>query len=142
MTRRILSTLAVAALLFVPAAPAYADRGRGDERSRCGGGESYDSGDSYGCDDYGGQGNNNRRREDYGGAGCKYVCPSFDKSPVHDAFNFSPFICMPGATCYEDGDKRGKDQPPAEGQQPASSDADRLECMIRSVPFHCDPKPQ
>lgn len=87
------------------AAPAYADH----ERSRCGG---YDDGNgSADCSEYGGQGNNNRRQEDYEGAGCKYVCPSFDKSPVHDAFNFSPFICMPGATCYEDGDKRREQQP-------------------------------
>lgn len=74
-----------------------------------------DGGDRYGqregCGKQGG-GCNNERDENYSGAGCKYVCPSFDKSPVHDAFNFSPFVCMPGATCYEDGDKRNKkDQP-------------------------------
>jgi hypothetical protein len=37
---------------------------------------------------------------------CKYACPNFDKSPVHDAFNFSPFICMPGATCYQKDPKQ------------------------------------
>jgi len=76
------------------------------------GGDSYDYDEGCGRD---GGGCNNRRREDYQGAGCKYVCPSFDKSPVHDAFNFAPFVCMPGATCYEDGDKRqhqgDEDQP-------------------------------
>jgi hypothetical protein len=84
------------------ATPAYADHG----------GDRYDQ--REGCGEQGG-GCNNEREEDYSGAGCKYVCPTFDKSPVHDAFNFSPFICMPGATCYEDGGKR---QPPQEGQQP------------------------
>jgi hypothetical protein len=114
--RRTLSALGlVLAVLFGTPALAYADH-RGDERSRCGGG--YEQSDSYGCDQYGGQGNHNRRREDYSGAGCKYVCPSFDKSPVHDAFNFAPFVCMPGATCYEDGDKRKRQDEP---QQPGGS---------------------
>jgi len=134
MTRRMLGSLAVAAaLLFGPAVPAHADRG-GDDR--------YDQ--REGCGEQGG-GCNNHREEDYGGAGCKYVCPSFDKSPVHDAFNFSPFVCMPGATCYEDGGKRRseesapKDGPgPDERQRAAGPD---LLCIVRSLPYHCDPKP-
>lgn len=85
--RRLLGIAMTGALAFGLAAPAYADHGY--ERERCGGG---------GCD--------NEREESYENTGCKYVCPSFERSPVHDAFNFSPFICMPGATCYEDGDRR------------------------------------
>lgn len=34
--------------------------------------------------------------------------PSFKDSPVRDAFNFSPVICLPGSTCNVDG---GKDEP-------------------------------
>lgn len=85
--------LAVALVLAHPA-PALANHQ----------GDRYDQRD--GCGEQGG-GCNNERDEDYSGAGCKYVCPSFDKSPVHDAFNFSPFVCMPGATCYQkDPDKK------------------------------------
>ena len=121
MTRRILGTLAVAAALLLTPATAYADHGGDDYRQR------------EGCGEQGG-GCNNEREEDYSGAGCKYVCPSFDKSPVHDAFNFSPEICMPGATCYYgDKDKRGQ-----QGQQPTSEP--NPACLV-FVPFHCDPKP-
>lgn len=80
----------------------------------------HQGGDRYGYDEgcgRDGAGCNNERDEDYSSAGCKYVCPSFDKSPVHDAFNFSPFICAPGATCYEDG-RRRSDEPPPEDQPP------------------------
>lgn len=94
--RRVLGVLSLTCLMLAPL-PAWADHGGG-----------YDEG----CGKNGG-GCGNEREEDYSGAGCKYVCPSFDKSPVHDAFNFSPFICMPGATCYEDGRQRQ-----GEGQQP------------------------
>lgn len=38
----------------------------------------------------------------------------FDDSPV-DAFNN---VCMPGATCHYDGDRRGEPQP-GDGQQPS-----------------------
>jgi len=114
------------ALVLVAPAPAYANH----ERSQCGGYEDgYGSAD---CSEYGGQGNHNRRREDYEGAGCKYVCPSFDKSPVHDAFNFAPFICMPGATCYQ------KDPEKKEGQEPTASP--NPACLV-PFPYHCDPKP-
>jgi hypothetical protein len=99
--KKVLGSMLFAALLLGPVMPAYADHGRGGN-----GGGDGECGRNGGC--------NNERDEDYSGAGCKYVCPSFDKSPVHDAFNFSPFICMPGATCYEDGDKRGGNT-----QQPA-----------------------
>lgn len=111
--RRVLGILSLTCLMLAPL-PAWADH----ERSRCGGEGYSENSDRYGCDQYGGQGNHNRRREEYNGAGCKYVCPSFDKSPVHDAFNFSPFVCMPGATCYEDPHKRDEkgDQ---DGQQPS-----------------------
>jgi hypothetical protein len=132
MKKMFIIIIAIASLFATT--PAYADH-RGGERSQCGG---YDDGNgSADCSEYGGQGNHNRRNEDYGGAGCKYVCPSFDKSPVHDAFNFSPFVCMPGATCYEDGDKRkNQDQPPS--QEPT---AEPNPACIISVPYHCDPKP-
>jgi len=104
MKRRILIGAALAASLLT-ASPAHAYH----ERSRCGG---YDDGNgSADCSDYGGQGNHNRRREDYEGAGCKYICPSFDKSPVHDAFNFDPQICMPGATCSFEDRKKKEEQP-------------------------------
>lgn len=100
---RRLAGAVLALSLVLGAAPAYAEHGGrgGDDR--------YDQ--REGCGEQGG-GCNNERDENYSGAGCKYVCPSFDKSPVHDAFNFSPFVCMPGATCYEDGDKRKDEQQP------------------------------
>lgn len=109
MMNRRLGFLMMAAVLAMPvpltltSSAAYADHG-GYE----------DGGYDEGCG-RGGGGCNNEREEDYEGAGCKYVCPSFDKSPVHDAFNFAPFICMPGATCYDNGDKGGQEQPPQEG---------------------------
>lgn len=52
------------------------------------------------------------REEDYEGANCKYVCPEFRDSPVHDAFNFNPQICLPGATCHFE------DRNPEQGEQP------------------------
>lgn len=91
--------------LMLLATPAYASH---DGRGGSNGGGEGECGRNGGC--------NNERDEDYSGAGCKYVCPSFDKSPVHDAFNFAPFICMPGATCYEDGDKQNKNQKDQEPQ--------------------------
>jgi hypothetical protein len=91
---------AFTALMFLSPAPAFADHGGGN-----GGGEG-ECGRNGGC--------NNERDEDYSGAGCKYVCPSFDKSPVHDAFNFDPQICMPGATChFEDRKQDKKEQEPS-----------------------------
>lgn len=48
------------------------------------------------------------REEQYGDNSCKYVCPDFKDSPVHDAFNFSPTICLPGSTCHFDGQKEGE----------------------------------
>jgi len=80
------------------ASPAFADHGgyRDNDGRECRGG---------GCD--------NDRRENYEGAGCKYVCPTFDKSPVQDSFN----VCLPGATCYW-GDRRN-DRQDEEGQRPS-----------------------
>lgn len=105
--RRLAMAALAAGLVLVPGT-AWADHDGGDR---------YDQRD--GCGENGG-GCHNRREEDYGGAGCKYVCPSFDKSPVHDAFNFSPFICMPGATCYEDGRQR-QGEGDGNGGQPTRS---------------------
>lgn len=98
----ITAVLAMPVPLTLTSSTAYADHG----------GDRYDQRD--GCGENGG-GCNNEREEDYEGAGCKYVCPSFDKSPVHDAFNFAPFICMPGATCYQ----KDPDQNREQEQQPA-----------------------
>jgi len=108
------------ALVLIPT-PAYAyhggqDRCRGEQR----------------------EGNCNDRRENYDHAQCKYACPNFDKSPVHDAFNFSPFICMPGATCYQKDPE--KKEPNKDGQEPTA--APDLLCTIRNLPYHCDPKPR
>lgn len=98
--KRTLGILLTAAALGLGAAPAYADHG----------GYGYE-------DDCRGGGCGNEREESYEGAGCKYVCPSFKDSPVHDAFNFSPQICLPGATChFEDRERQGEG-----GQQPPAS---------------------
>lgn len=113
MTRRILGSLAVSAALLLSAAPAYADHGGGYD-----GGEYDDRrGDCRGTEG---------RCED------NDFSPSFQDSPVRDAFNFSPQICLPGATCHFDGDRQ------REGQQPAS--APNPSCLIVVV-RHCDPKP-
>lgn len=73
-------------------APAYADHG----------------GDDYGCG-RGGGGCNNEREEEYNGAGCKYVCPTFDKSPVQDSFNIQ--ICVqPGSCSPEQKEERSGPQ--------------------------------
>lgn len=105
--RRLITAAALAAgLAFVPA-PAWADHewGGGGYEEGCG---------------RGGAGCGNERHEDYEGANCKYVCPQFDRSPVQDAFNFNPQVCLPGATCHFE-DRERQDRPPAEeGQQPAS----------------------
>lgn len=100
--RRIIAVAITAGSLLV-GAPAYADH-------------DYDDRDRYGHgSDYGG----NERNEDYEGANCKYVCPQFDRSPVQDAFNFNPQICLPGATChFEDRrDERRTDPETQEGME-------------------------
>lgn len=95
--RRLITAALAAGLVLVPGT-AWADRGGYDDECRGGG-----------C--------GNEREENYEGAGCKYVCPSFDKSPVQDAFNISPTICMPMSTCHFDGSQEeggqgeGGDQP-------------------------------
>lgn len=116
MKRAVTSVIAAACILF-PQGVAYADHGGYEQGDECG--------RNGGC--------HNERDENYSGAGCKYVCPSFDKSPVQDAFNINPTICMPGSTCNFDGEKK-------EGQQPTSGPD--LMCIVRSLPFHCDPKPE
>ena len=70
------------------AGPAYADHGGYEGRDDCR--------DGGGC--------NNERHENYEGAGCKYVCPTFDKSPVQDSFN--PTICVMPGSCADNGDKK------------------------------------
>lgn len=105
MTRRSLTTLAISTLLLIPMAPAHAYRG--DERSRCGSG--YDSGDSYGCDDYGGQGNRNRQDRHQGrDDNHKSFSPDLKDSPVT--------ICLPQSTCNFDGNGRKKDDQGGDGQ--------------------------
>lgn len=51
-------------------------------------------------DDCRGGGCGNEREEDYSGAGCKYFCPTFDKSPV-DLRDNNVTICMPFSVCGE-----------------------------------------
>ena len=89
--KRLAAVAMMSLLPLIPASNAYADH----EYPRC---DSRNGGCS-------------EREESYENSGCKYVCPSFERSPVHDAFNFAPFICMPGATCYEDGNNRQQDEP-------------------------------
>lgn len=86
--KRIFAVAFIGLMPVVITNPAYADH---DERSRC---DSRNGGCS-------------EREESYEHTGCKYVCPSFERSPVHDAFNFSPTICLPGSTCNFDGSKEG-----------------------------------
>lgn len=111
MRKLALAAAAILMALPITSSAAYADHdGYGRDGGGNGGGEG-ECGRNGGC--------NNEREEDYSGAGCKYVCPSFDKSPVHDAFNFAPFICMPGATCYEDGKKGEQEGQPEPEPAPA-----------------------
>ena len=100
------AVLAAALVLGLGAAPASADHG----------GDRYRQ--DEGCGEQGG-GCYNEREEDYSHANCKYVCPQFDRSPVQDAFNFNPQVCLPGATChFEDRqDERRGDQPQPEPQR-------------------------
>lgn len=100
------------------AAPAYADHE----------GDRYDQ--REGCGEQGG-GCNNERHENYGGAGCKYVCPSFDKSPVQDSFNIQ--VCVQPGSCTDDKKKSGDQAQPASDPNPA--------CLV-PFPYHCDPKPK
>lgn len=84
--RTIIAAAVLALTLGVGAGPALADH-------------DYESRDRYGHgSDYGG----NEREERYGDNSCKYVCPDFKDSPVQDAFNFGPVICLPGSTCNVD----------------------------------------
>jgi hypothetical protein len=111
MTMRKLGLVAVAILTVVmPANAAFADHDYGGDRYR----------QDEGCGEQGG-GCYNEREEDYSHANCKYVCPQFDRSPVQDAFNFNPQICLPGATCHFEDRERNSDRnpPPDEGQPPA-----------------------
>lgn len=95
MTRRTLAALAATAMLFLGAAPAAASHDYGGYEEGCG---------------RGGAGCGNEREENYEGANCKYVCPQFDRSPVQDAFNFNPQICLPGATCHFEDRERQQDE--------------------------------
>jgi hypothetical protein len=114
----------------VPAAPAWAR-----ERPRCG--YSENGGDRYGCDDYGGQGNRNRQDRHQGrDDNHKSFSPDLKDSPTTLVF------CLPGSTCNFDGsqdkNKKGGDQ----GQQPSEETAGPdLLCIVKSLPYHCDPKP-
>lgn len=117
MTRRMLVALAASAVLFLGASPAAADHDYGG---------GYDGGE---YDD---------RRGDC--RGTKGHCedndfsPSFQDSPVRDAFNFSPQICLPGATCHFE-DRRPDER---QGQQPTAGPP--IACLV-PFPYHCDPKP-
>lgn len=95
--RRLMTAALAAGLVLAPGA-AWADQG--GQRAY---GEDCDRGN---C--------GNEREENYEGAGCKYVCPSFEDSPVRDAFNISPVICLPQSTCHFDGQGEEGDQPQPE----------------------------
>jgi hypothetical protein len=77
--RRLMTVALAAGLVLAPGA-AWADHDYGgydDRRGDCRGSEGH-------CED-------------------NDLSPSFQDSPVRDAFNFSPAICLPGSTCHFDG---------------------------------------
>lgn len=117
MKRIVVALVVLVAAVLVPTA-AWADH------ERCQG---------YDCRE-GGSGNEGEYRDDNRRAG---ISPGpFDRSPV-DIHDNRLVLCFPFARCDgKDGQQDG-DQP----IQPAESDSDRVLCMIRSLPFHCDPKP-
>lgn len=120
-------TATTGVVVAVPAARAaqVADHdGDCDWRGDCGG-------QDYGRHqrDYDNDGEDNRR------AG---ISPGpFDRSPV-DIHDNNLTICFPFSSCRP-GEGGGEGQQPV---QPVDSDSDRLMCMVRSLPFHCDPKPE
>lgn len=120
--KKIATAMLVGGTILVPS-PAWADHDY--DRSRCQG---------YDCRE-GGSGNEGEYRDDNRRAG---ISPGpFDRSPV-DIHDNRLVICFPFSRCDgKDGQQDG-DQPV---QPAAGSDLDRLECMIRSLPYHCDPKP-
>lgn len=85
--RRLLTAAMAAGLLLVPGT-AWADHGGG-----------YDGGE---YDD--------RRGDCRHAENCQDndFSPSFKDSPVRDAFNFAPQVCLPGATCHFYGDRQGE----------------------------------
>lgn len=123
MTRRMLSTLAVAAaLLLGPTAPAYADRYGGGDRGDCN--REGNCNDQRRC-----QGNNCTDNH-------KSFSPDLKDSPVT--------ICMPGSTCYFDGNGQpkkdgGQGQDPQPGETPRAAMPNPA-CLV-PAPWHCDPKP-
>jgi hypothetical protein len=90
MIKRLVATLGVAVVLGSGlGTPAYGYRGDDD----CRGG---------GC--------GNEREESYEGAGCKYFCPTFDKSPV-DFHDNNITLCMPFSVCDPDNKKQERPAP-------------------------------
>lgn len=124
MTRRILGTLAIsAALLVTTAGPAVANRY--DGRDDCGG-YNYD----HGCRHRHNSGDRDNR-DDNRRAG---ISPGpFDRSPVEFHDN-NVTICFPFSTCgrKDDGTQPGQPKPVA---------GPDLMCIVKSLPYHCDPKP-
>ena len=121
--RRSLAAVVVAAGLVFSLPPAQAATVARDHVAR-----HDDDGDCQG----GGCGGRSEEDSRYGS--CRNFCPSFDKSPVQDSFNFDPQVCLPGATCYFED--RKKNQPQPKEQKPAA-EPDLL-CVVRSLPWHCD----
>ncbi|HET7110267.1 MAG TPA: hypothetical protein VFI41_05310 [Gemmatimonadales bacterium] len=116
MTRRILGTLAVAALLLGPAAPAYARGYRDGDCNREGN-----------CND---QSRHSGRDDNH-----KAFSPDLKDSPT------TLYFCLPGSTCNF-GDSKDKDgQDGDQGQEPSAQAAEPNPACIIAVPYHCDPKP-
>lgn len=101
--RRLLTVALCAGLVLAPGA-AWADHD---------GGGYYEEGD---------------RDRNRGGGECRGAegncedndfSPSFQDSPVRDAFNFAPQVCLPGATCHWHGDGQGGQE--GNGGQPTRS---------------------
>lgn len=93
-----LGSIVLAAVLSLGAAPAYAGHGYYDD-GRCEGGYCAGEDERGDCRDSG----SNCSDNDFS--------PEFRDSPVRDAFNFSPVVCLPGSTCNFDG-RRGDQQQP------------------------------
>lgn len=117
--RRLVVAGLAAMLLAAPTAARADSSDYGNERGNCN--REGNCNDQRRC-----QGNNCTDNH-------KSFSPDLKDSPVT--------ICMPGSTCYFDGNGQKKDpnQPPKGGQQPTA--VPNPACLI-SVPYHCDPAPR
>jgi hypothetical protein len=88
-----------------------------DDRDGDGGNGSGNDCQSGGC------GNDQQNDDSYGQ--CKYVCPTFDKSPVDHSFNLT--VCVMPGSC-----PAPQSPPPQKAAGPG--------CLV-FVPWHCDPHP-